>query len=164
VAQAATNALYLTELAGHLLVLSNACRQMIDQPLPVAAVLAGIGDGIALTREAAGAIGDERRSQTSPVGTSPALGRPRASAVAPRRPKLGGPWRLSRRTSVPARGGVGRAEGDLVTAEAAWQLGSRVRDLPLLLIHRQATAFRRSPSCPTGGQRTGTGRGAAMLV
>ncbi len=51
-------------LAGHLLALSNACRQMIDQPLPVAAALAGIGDGIALAREAAGAIGDDRRSQT----------------------------------------------------------------------------------------------------
>ena len=51
-------------LAGHLLTLSNACRQMVDQPLPVAAALAGIGDAIALTREAAGAIGDDRRSQT----------------------------------------------------------------------------------------------------
>jgi cyclic beta-1,2-glucan synthetase len=51
-------------LAGHLLALSNACRQLIDQPLPVAAALAGIEDGIALTREAAGAVGDDRRSQT----------------------------------------------------------------------------------------------------
>ena len=41
-------------LAGHLLVLSSACRQMIDQPLPAEAALAGIGDAIALTREAAG--------------------------------------------------------------------------------------------------------------
>ena len=51
-------------LAGHLLALSNACRQMVDQPLPAAAALAGIADAIALTREAAGAIGDDRRSQT----------------------------------------------------------------------------------------------------
>ena len=51
-------------LVGHLLTLSNACRQMIDQPLPVAAALAGIGDAMTLTREAAGAIGDDRRSQT----------------------------------------------------------------------------------------------------
>ena len=51
-------------LAGHLLVLSNACRQMIDQPLPVAAALAGIGDAIALTREAAARIGHDRRGQT----------------------------------------------------------------------------------------------------
>ncbi len=50
-------------LAGHLLALSNACRQMIDQPLPVAAALAGIGDGLTLTRAASVAFGDGR-SQT----------------------------------------------------------------------------------------------------
>ncbi|HTC85635.1 MAG TPA: DUF3131 domain-containing protein, partial [Candidatus Acidoferrum sp.] len=52
-------------LAGHLIALSNACRQMIDQPLPVAAASAGIGDALALTREAATAIADDRRSQTT---------------------------------------------------------------------------------------------------
>ncbi len=51
-------------LAGHLLALSSACRQMIDQPLPVAAALAGIGDAVALAREAAAVIGDDRRTQT----------------------------------------------------------------------------------------------------
>ena len=51
-------------LAGHLLTLSNACREMIEQPLPLSAALAGIGDAIELTREAAVAMGDERRSQT----------------------------------------------------------------------------------------------------
>ncbi len=51
-------------LAGHLLALANACREIIDQPLPVATALAGIGDAIALARQAAGAIGDDRRSQT----------------------------------------------------------------------------------------------------
>ncbi|MHB8397999.1 MAG: glucoamylase family protein, partial [Candidatus Limnocylindrales bacterium] len=51
-------------LAGHLLTLSNACRQMIDQPLPVAAALAGIGDAVALTSAAAGAIDGDRRSHT----------------------------------------------------------------------------------------------------
>ena len=51
-------------LAGHLLTLSNACSQMINQSLPLAAALDGIGDAVALTREAAGAIGDDRRSQT----------------------------------------------------------------------------------------------------
>ncbi len=51
-------------LAGHLLALSSACRQMIDQPLPAEAALAGIGDALALAREAAAAIGDDRRSQT----------------------------------------------------------------------------------------------------
>ncbi|MBI3744938.1 MAG: hypothetical protein HY264_00125 [Chloroflexi bacterium] len=51
-------------LAGHLLVLSNACRLMIEQPLPIAAAEAGIEDAISLVRAAAGAITDNRRSQT----------------------------------------------------------------------------------------------------
>ena len=37
---------------------------MIDQPLPISAALDGIDDAITLTREAAGEIGDDRRSQT----------------------------------------------------------------------------------------------------
>src|SRR6202795_2858251 len=51
-------------LAGHLLVLANACRAMLDQPLPVEAARAGIDDAMALTREAAAAVGDDRRTQT----------------------------------------------------------------------------------------------------
>ena len=49
---------------GHLLALSNACREMLDQPLPVATALAGIDDAIRLTREAADAIVDGRRSES----------------------------------------------------------------------------------------------------
>ena len=51
-------------LAGHLLTLSNACRRMIDEPLPVGAALAGIGDAITLVRKAGNEVGDDRRSQT----------------------------------------------------------------------------------------------------
>ena len=51
-------------LAGHLVALSNACREMIDQPLPVEAALKGIDDAITLTRHAAAVVGDHRRSQT----------------------------------------------------------------------------------------------------
>ena len=51
-------------LAGHLLVMANACRQMVDQPLPVAAAFEGIGDALTLARAAAAAIPDDRRSQT----------------------------------------------------------------------------------------------------
>ena len=51
-------------LAGHSSRSSNACRQMIDQPLPVEAALAGIDDAITLARERRGDIGDDRRSQT----------------------------------------------------------------------------------------------------
>ena len=88
-------------LVGHLLTLSNACRQMIDQPLPLAAALAGIGDAIALTRQAAGAIGDERRSQTlTRRHLDEALEAPRRpTPTCPRRPRRGPPdWAGSRRT------------------------------------------------------------------
>ena len=48
---------------GHLLALSNACLEMLDEPLPVAAALAGIDDAIQLTRQAADALDGERRSE-----------------------------------------------------------------------------------------------------
>jgi len=98
-------------LAGHLLALSNACRQMIDQPLPVVAALAGIGDAIALTRQAAGAIADDRRSQTlTRRHLDEALELPAGdSAVVPATPEL---WaaRLGE-LSAYARDAVGRCRG-----------------------------------------------------
>jgi len=51
-------------LCAALLVLSNACRDMVDRPLATATALAGIDDAIQLTRAAAAAITDERRTQT----------------------------------------------------------------------------------------------------
>ncbi len=51
-------------LCAVLLVLSNACRAMVDQPLAVHAALSGIDDAIQLTREAAAALSDDRRAQT----------------------------------------------------------------------------------------------------
>ncbi len=39
-------------LAGHLLALAGACRQMIDQPLPVESAIRGTGDAVALARAA----------------------------------------------------------------------------------------------------------------
>ncbi len=51
-------------LAGALLTVSNACRQMIDQPLPVAGAIAGVGDAVALAREAAGALAGGSTNQT----------------------------------------------------------------------------------------------------
>ncbi len=52
-------------LCGALLALSSACREMLDRPLPVEHALAGLGDAIHLTQEAADAIGNERRTQTT---------------------------------------------------------------------------------------------------
>ncbi len=51
-------------LCGHLLTLANACRMMLDQPLPVDAARAGIDDALSLAREAAAEIGDAGRTQT----------------------------------------------------------------------------------------------------
>jgi cyclic beta-1,2-glucan synthetase len=51
-------------LAGHLLIVSSACRLMVSQPLPIAAATVGVGDAVKLARNTAAAIGDARRSQT----------------------------------------------------------------------------------------------------
>jgi cyclic beta-1,2-glucan synthetase len=51
-------------LCGHLLTVSSACRQMVEQPLPIEAAAAGIDDAIALVRQAAAAPGTDARSQT----------------------------------------------------------------------------------------------------
>jgi cyclic beta-1,2-glucan synthetase len=51
-------------LCGAFVVVSNACQEMLEEPLPIDAALAGIGDAIELTREAAEAIGDGSRTQT----------------------------------------------------------------------------------------------------
>jgi cyclic beta-1,2-glucan synthetase len=50
-------------LAGHLLALSNACRERIDRPLLGARVRAGILDAVLLARASVEALGDQRRSE-----------------------------------------------------------------------------------------------------
>ena len=153
---------------------------MIDQPLPVAAALAGIDDAIALTREAAGAIGDDRRSQTltrrhldealelpdEPAAPTsrrrPERGR-RAWASSPRTP---GRCRTSRRPSRPSVATVPTSE--LVTwAEAArLAVSSHVRDLALLRSRRRRRPpSRRSPSWPIRrSARPATDRAAAATL
>ncbi|MGC2494223.1 GH36-type glycosyl hydrolase domain-containing protein [Candidatus Binatus sp.] len=51
-------------LAGHLIALGNALREMIAQPVVDRNWLKGIEDSIALVRESLGALGDNRRSHT----------------------------------------------------------------------------------------------------
>ena len=51
-------------LCGHLLAVSNACRLMVDQQLPIAAAVAGVDDAVALLREAAAMAGTDARTQT----------------------------------------------------------------------------------------------------
>ncbi len=52
-------------LAGHLIALANACREWIGRPLAAGAELvAGIEDGLSLTRQALEGLPDDRRTQT----------------------------------------------------------------------------------------------------
>jgi cyclic beta-1,2-glucan synthetase len=51
-------------LAGHLIAVGHACREIIDRPLPGGHILRGIEDALHLVREAAQAISDDRRTQT----------------------------------------------------------------------------------------------------
>ncbi len=51
-------------LAGHLIVLGNACREMLERPLASDEALRGIEDALLLTREAARQLADDRRSGT----------------------------------------------------------------------------------------------------
>ena len=140
-------------LAGHLLTVANACRQMIEQPLPVAAALAGIVDNIALTRQAAGAIGNERRSQTvSMRHLKEALELPAGTEKPPATPEA---WaaRLAAlsnsmhtlsdvATTLNAQHGDG-PDSELVTwAEAArLAVNSHLRDLAMLGAPRHPIAF-----------------------
>jgi cyclic beta-1,2-glucan synthetase len=164
-------------LAGHLLTLSNACRQIIDQPLPVVAALGGIGDALALTREAAGAIGDERRSQTltrrhldealemPPAGSVPAT--PEAWAVHLREISARAGTLSDVAAALTAERGE-QAGGDLVTwAEAArLAVDSHLRDLALLPIHRELAAMPTiaEVSDPAGGDVGPEPAAAASLV
>ncbi len=170
-------------LAGHLLALSNACRQMIDQPLPVGTALAGIGDALALARQAAGAIGDDRRSETltrrelDEALDLPAAATAAATAAAPSTPAA---WAalLDELTAhartlsdvaaaLTAERGEG-AESELETwAEAvALAVSGHVRDLALLQPPLDATTFSTIAelSDPPVLGTDGGSPGATMLV
>ena len=51
-------------LAGHLIALGNACREMIGRPVVGPEWLGGIEDALELTRESLRALADDRRTQT----------------------------------------------------------------------------------------------------
>ena len=51
-------------LAGHLLAISGACREILDRPLPIDAAVTGIADTLTLVAQAAQGAGDAGRSQT----------------------------------------------------------------------------------------------------
>ncbi len=166
-------------LAGHLLALSNACRQMIDQPLPVATALAGIGDGIALTREAASAIRDDRRSQTLArrhvlealelYGDAGAETPETPEAWEARLAELSANSRTVSDVAAALTAERGEApDGDLLTwAEATWQaVASHTRDLPLLQPARRVTTFPTIAEMADSpvGEAGGGSPAAAMMV
>ncbi len=51
-------------LAGHLIALANACREMIARPVASPDALAGIADALGLARESLEALAEDRRTQT----------------------------------------------------------------------------------------------------
>jgi cyclic beta-1,2-glucan synthetase len=51
-------------LAGHLIALGQACRDILDRPLLGPHVLSGIADAVLLVRASAGTMADDRRTQT----------------------------------------------------------------------------------------------------
>ncbi|HEX5591265.1 MAG TPA: glucoamylase family protein [Candidatus Limnocylindrales bacterium] len=142
-------------LAGHLIALSNACRQLIEQPLPVSAALAGIEDAVELAREAASVIGDDRRTQTitrrhldealEPLpDDGPVPGT--TAAWADRLERLAGHARTLSDVAAALTAERGEdADGELVTwAEAVGEsVASHARDLAL--VDRRSDA----PSLPT---------------
>jgi cyclic beta-1,2-glucan synthetase len=140
-------------LAGHLLTLSSACRRMIDEPLPIPEAIAGIDDGVTLTREAARALGGGRSQTLTTRHVDEALAPLVANAPLPSGPQ---DWaaRLAQlddraRTlsdvtaALTAERGDG-ADGELVvwSAAVARAIGSHRQDLALLLAGDPSDAFR----------------------
>ena len=161
-------------LCGHLLALANACREMIDRPLPVEAALTGIDDAIELARRASAAIGDERHTQTTTRRhlTDALEPRPEWSAAVPATP---GSWaarlaELSTYTrtlsdiarAITEERGVG-TDGELVTwAEAArLAVASHARDLELLLPRTVGAGTAAGPGAAPGASRSGPAIGPA---
>ncbi|HEX2706586.1 MAG TPA: protein ndvB, partial [Solirubrobacterales bacterium] len=141
-------------LAGHLLALSNACRLMIDQPLPVAAALAGVLDALTLAREAAATVRDDRRSQTlTRRQLQEALELPEALITLP--PVTPDDWRVRlaqlsdhMRTLSDIAAALSAEHGDGADAElVAWAdaarraVDSHGRDLAILPAHAAASSL-----------------------
>ncbi len=165
-------------LAGHLLAMSNACRLMVEQPLPVGAALTGIGDSITLTRQAASAISDDRRSQTLSLRhVVEALEQPPGSHAVPATPaawakRLDELSTYSRTlsdvaTALIAQHGDG-PDSELVTWAERTRLAvaSHLRDLVVYQSPPETTSFATlGELCDPPDRPSGDGPpGAAMLV
>ncbi|MFN8544665.1 MAG: glucoamylase family protein [Candidatus Binatia bacterium] len=133
-------------LAGHLLVLGNACREMSERPLVVGEALRGIEDALLLAREAASQLGDDRRSETvtrthlddaiAAVATSLAQPPASAAAWAERLRHLGGlaDTLVDIARTFAAERGDGEAAGVLVWARATCAaIESHRRDVDMIV-------------------------------
>src|SRR3989442_13551478 len=85
-------------LAGHLITLAHACRELIDGPRPGAA-LAGIADAVSLVRESLNALADRGRvlAVARRLGGAPGI--------------MAGPLESSGHTPGRAAAGLGEAGG-----------------------------------------------------
>ncbi len=73
-------------LAGDLIALGNACREMIGGPVVSPQWLAGIADALELTRESLGALTDDKRTHTVSSKAAPGRDRRRCRLAAVRSP------------------------------------------------------------------------------
>ena len=145
-------------LAGHLLAVANACRQFVDQPLALSAAMSGIGDALALARDAAGTSDDA--GTVWPDAPEP------PDAVRPRRSPTGlRAWNGCRPT--PRRSPAVRAQRPPPKGTASIELttwataalataDSHRRDLALVgSLDGAECRTSRLPSLPTGRGRPG---------
>ena len=143
-------------LCAALLVVANACYEMLDRPLPVAAALAGMRD--AAGPHATGGRGDGRRAADADAGPAPPRGGARALRGDAPIPRARAAWAdmLARlgadaRTLADVASALTAERGDAVDGELATWAGSvrrtvesHARDLELL---------RPAIGCPTRGDR-----------
>ena len=145
----------------------------------MAAALAGIGDAIALTGDAAAGIRDDRRTQTlTRRHLDEALAQPAGAGLTDARDarRLGGSARRARRVRAhadrrrhgPDRGTRGRSDRELIAWADAVRLtvDSHARDLALLQPPPQATAhptIAELADPPAGDPRDGAAAAATLM-
>ncbi len=138
-------------LAGHLLALASACRQMIDLPLPIEAALRGLGDAVSLAHAAAGDLGGTRTQTLTKHQLEEALSRP-MTGIAPR-PTTQGAWAQQLAglteatheladvaTALASEQGDHDSELELWAGAASRSALSHARDLALLRAPADATS------------------------
>ncbi|MFA5774903.1 MAG: glucoamylase family protein, partial [Ilumatobacteraceae bacterium] len=122
-------------LAGHLIAVSNACRQMIDQSLPITAALAGITDAIVLARAAADHV-PMAPSPSFAVTTTPYMWSARLG-------ELGAYAQTLEEATAPLAAGCDESTSELAvwTEALRHSVNSHARDLKLLQPISELSSF-----------------------